>query len=208
MKLIILLSIIVADDNFNQGERVEVLLKTGAMMHGYIITSKPNAKTITLIFNEEKVSGSLTISKKEIREIVKFKGQPIDIKLVNDKRSQFLKKTENALKQKEEEKKKAKEHDTNIKETQKPDDKTEETTVKEPDKGAELLNKFPPENGYGQARYDEYNKYWLKTGSNPPYLDLRTKAPPPQNEIEFFDNYSLWKYAFDKANASKNEQKK
>lgn len=192
--------------------QVKIELVNGALIEGTLIGST-SGNRVTILIKTERASGSITLSKVLIKRVIPVVGKKIDEAALERKRTEYLKLVPEKNKTAKPDDK-SKPPDDNAKNTKQTGTTTDKKDNKDPAKDneddprlSELLSKFPPEKGYGEKKYEEYKTYWIKTGSTPPYLDLRTNAPPPPAEVEFYDNYSLWKYARDKKYSTTKEAK-
>jgi len=207
----------------NKGDRIQVTFRSGNMLLGNldnkpadprlapVATDYSTASEITIDLSLEYpgLNGTMTIPKKEIKEIRKLQNlDPATMKRIQEemKRIQALAAADEASrKSSESERDKAKEKERKKAEEEAKDEKKEKATgeevLKELDdlrKGKELLKRFPPD------------KWGPQTASQVAEKSLR-KQPVTADELEFLreDTQKLWNLALkNQQEKAKTEEKK
>jgi len=135
-----------------KGDRIEITLKNDNTFRGEITVFNKDRITIDITYDEPELGKQLTFSKKEIKEIEVLSA------LSNKEKEDILKKRKEDLPEEQEEaaRLKTEEPPQSTPETPKAPEKTPEEQEKE--RLMKLLERFPPDKGWDEAKYEELVK--------------------------------------------------
>lgn len=174
------------------GDRIEVSLKNEGRFKGIVKRLTPSEVGIDISLEYVRMNGVLTLSTAEILAVKKLAEMSREEKeRITAEKAGYIERAEAEHKKREEEKKKMDDDDFERaakllegEETPKKDDKVSQAVekAKRYAQGLELLQKFPPKDGWGQEKLDDLKARFV-----------RIKVPLTESEREFVNNYDLWK---------------